>query len=65
MDEVTGLLRDVELEIKEQYVFDIENQVSQERKAILDGADSEMFGGPGIYLTQIPGQEELKELIIS
>ena len=60
MDEVTGLLRDVELEMKEQYVADLETQLQQDHKAILDSA-SHTLDDTGIYLTGVPSLEELKE----
>lgn len=60
MDEVTGLLRDVELEIKEQYVADLESQLASERKALM-GPEAASLDGSGIYLTQVPSLEELKE----
>ena len=34
VDEVTGLLRDVELEIKEQFVAEIENEINEEQASI-------------------------------
>ena len=40
VDEVTGLLRDAELEIKEQYVADLENQLTQEHNAILNAGSA-------------------------
>lgn len=50
MDEVTGLLRDVELEIKEQYVADLESQLASEHKALM-GPEATSLDGSGIYLT--------------